>query len=250
MTFELRYLIPDWPVPAHVKACVTRREGGVSQGNFTSFNMGTRSGDAPEYVQANRQQMHNDFGWSCDPQWLKQVHGTQVVKASGKGQEKEGDAVWTDLPGQPCAILTADCLPVLFCNRSGTRVAAAHAGWKGLQAGVLENTLKALSCPASEVMAWLGPAISQKHFEVGPEVRTAFIDQNPAAEAAFIPGTGDRWHGDLYLLARQRLAAAGVNAVYGGGFCTFEEQKAFFSYRRDGKESGRLASVIWLDRAS
>ncbi|MCW7553558.1 peptidoglycan editing factor PgeF [Endozoicomonas gorgoniicola] len=248
MTFEHRYLIPDWPAPACVKACVTRREGGVSQGNFSSFNLGIHSGDASEHVLANRHLLREDYGWDCEPQWLRQVHGTQVVKASDSTEELEGDAVWTDSSGLPCAILTADCLPVLFCDRSGSTVAAAHAGWKGLQAGVLENTLKAMPCPASEVMVWLGPAISQKHFEVGPEVRSAFIDIDPQAAAAFIPGTGDRWYGDLYQLARQRLGAAGVSAIYGGGFCTFEQHQAFFSYRRDGKKSGRLASVIWLEK--
>lgn len=249
MTFEHRYLIPDWPAPAGVKACVTRRDGGVSEGNFASFNMGIRSGDNPEHVRANREQMRNDFGWANKPQWLLQVHGTHVVKASASGEEQEGDAVWTDASAQPCAVLTADCLPVLFCDRSGTRVAAAHAGWKGLQAGVLENTLQAMGCPASEMVVWLGPAISQKHFEVGPEVRDAFIRADTAAGAAFVPGKEDRWFGDLYLLARQRLQTAGVTAIYGGDFCTVEQESQFFSYRRDGKESGRLASVIWLQSA-
>ena len=248
MNNEHRYLIPDWPAPARVKACVTRRGGGVSKGNFSSFNLGIRSGDVPERVLANRQQMREDFGWSIEPQWLNQVHGTQVVKASDSGEEQEGDAVWTDADGMPCTVLTADCLPVLFCDRKGSTIAAAHAGWKGLLAGVLENTLKAMSCPASEVMVWLGPAISQKHFEVGPEVRSAFLDIDSEAEAAFVSGTGDRWHGDLYQLARQRLGAAGITAIYGGGYCTFEQQQTFFSYRRDGKQSGRLASVIWLEK--
>ena len=246
MTFEHRYLIPDWPAPAGVKACVTRRNGGVSEGNFASYNMGIRSGDKLEHALANRELMRSDFGWANEPQWLLQVHGTHVVKAAASGEEQEGDAVWTDSFALPCAVLTADCLPVLFCDRGGTRVATAHAGWKGLQAGILENTLQAMGCPVSEVMVWLGPAISQKHFEVGPEVRDAFLRVDPAAEAAFVPGEGDRWFGDLYLLARQRLQAVGVNAIYGGGFCTAEQESQFFSYRRDGKESGRLASVIWL----
>lgn len=250
MNPEHRYLIPDWPAPAPVKACVTKRGGGVSVGNFTSFNMGIRSGDKLEHTLANRQQMRSDFGWACDPQWLLQVHGTTVVTAAEDGEEREGDAVWTGQPGLPCAVLTADCLPVLFCNQSGSVVAAAHAGWKGLQAGVLENTLEGMGQPAERIMAWLGPAISQEHFEVGPEVRDAFIKVDPEAARAFIPGRGDRWYGDLYLLARQRLLGAGVSAIFGGEFCTYRQANTFYSYRRDGKESGRLASVIWLEARS
>ena len=246
MTFEQRYLIPDWPAPANVKACVTKREGGVSTNNFSSFNMGLRSGDVVEHVQANRRQMRSDFNWLHEPQWLKQVHGTKVVSASDRGEEQEGDAVWSNQAGLACAVLTADCLPVLFCDRSGSVVAAAHAGWKGLQAGVLENTIKSMGQPASEIMAWLGPGISQNHFEIGPEVRDAFIRIDAEAARAFIPGQGDRWHGDLYLLARQRLQAAGISAIHGGEFCTYQQADTFYSYRRDGKESGRLASVIWL----
>ena len=247
MNSEHRYLIPDWPTPAPVKACVTKRKGGVSPGNLASFTMGIRSGDGREHALANRQQMRSDFSWEYEPQWLLQVHGTTAVTAEKDGEELEGDAVWTDQPGLPCAVLTADCLPVLFCDTSGSTVAAAHAGWKGLQAGVLENTLQAMGQPVGQIMAWLGPAISQKHFEVGPEVREAFIRVTPEAASAFRKGAGDRWFGDLYQLARQRLKAAGVTAVYGGGFCTFEQQELFYSYRRDGKEAGRLASVIWIE---
>ena len=247
MTEDLqRYLLPDWPAPATVKACVTRRKGGVSQGTFSSFNLGIRSGDVLEHVLTNRQRLKTDFGWRHEPQWLEQVHGIKVVTAQTDGQERLGDAVWTNQPGLPVAVLTADCLPVLFCNHKGTTVAAAHAGWKGLQAGVLEKTLEAMGEPGTGVMAWLGPAISQAHFEVGPEVRSAFIDVDPAAQKAFVPGDGDRWYGDLYQLAKQRLEKAGVSSIHGGDFCTVSQSQDFFSYRRDGKASGRMATVIWI----
>ncbi|MGI9275944.1 MAG: peptidoglycan editing factor PgeF [Endozoicomonas sp.] len=242
-----RYLIPDWPVPENIRAAVTTRLGGVSQGSYSSFNLGTRSGDLPEAVAANRQLLTDDWNWSNSPQWLKQVHGADVVCANTGGLEQEADASWTSTVGLPCVVLTADCLPVLFCDRKGTTVAAAHAGWKGLAAGILEETIKAMAVPPGELMAWFGPAISQKHFEVGPEVRNAFLKVQPEAESAFIPGEGDRWMGDLYLLARQRLSAAGVNNIYGGGLCTFEDTRRWYSYRRDGQQSGRLASLVWFD---
>lgn len=243
---EERYLIPDWPAPKQIQSCVTLRQGGHSKGNFSSFNLGENCGDEPEALAANRQQLNEDWGWSHSPQWLKQVHGIQVVTSSSDGVVREGDASWTDSKGLPCVVTTADCLPVIFCNQEGTCVAAAHAGWKGLAGGVLESTIAAMKCEPESIMAWMGPAISQKHFEVGPEVRQAFIDHDSQAAQAFIPGQGDRWYGDLYQLAKQRLQAAGVSELYGGGFCTYDESDRWFSYRRDGKESGRLATLIWI----
>nr|WP_153767928.1 peptidoglycan editing factor PgeF [Endozoicomonas sp. OPT23] len=239
-------MIPDWPVPANIKACVTKRAGGVSKGDFGSLNMGLRSGDVPEAVLANREIVRSDWQLPVEPQWLQQVHGTEVVTAQADAIEREGDAVWTDQQNLPCAVLTADCLPVIFCNRAGTKVAAAHAGWKGLQAGVLEQTAFAMSEPADQLIAWMGPAISQKHFEVGPEVRAAFIGDSEKAEEAFVAGEGDRWFGDLYQLARLRLNTLGIDAVYGGGLCTYSDTDSWYSYRRDGKASGRLATLIWM----
>ena len=244
-----RYLIPDWPAPENIRAAVTTREGGASQGSYSSFNLGTRSGDLPGAVASNRLLLAEDWNWVNSPQWLEQVHGTDVVCASSNGLEQKADASWTASVSLPCAVLTADCLPVLFCDRKGTTVAAAHAGWKGLAAGVLEAVIDAMDVSPAELMVWLGPAISQKHFEVGPEVRNAFLRVQPEAENAFIPGTGDRWMGDLYLLARQRLSAAGIKSIYGGGFCTFEDTRRWFSYRRDGQQSGRLGSFIWIEPA-
>ncbi|MGI9278952.1 MAG: peptidoglycan editing factor PgeF [Endozoicomonas sp.] len=242
-----RYLFPDWPAPKGVRAFVTLRSGGYSQGVFNSFNLGLRSGDDPDVVEKNRALLGECCHWRYRPQWLKQVHGVEVVTAKPDSIEREGDAVWTDQQGLPCAILTADCLPVIFCNASGTRVAASHAGWKGLQAGVLEATVETMGDAPDQILAWFGPAISQSHFEVGPEVREAFLSFDPEAESAFIPGQGDRWYGDLYQLARLRLEKLGVKRISGGNFCTFKEEDRWFSYRRDGAQSGRLATLIWIE---
>ncbi len=240
------YLTPDWPAPANIKACVTKRAGGASTGAFNGLNMGLRSGDVPETVLENREIVKADWQFSNEPQWLHQVHGVDVAIARPDAIEREGDAVWTDQAGLTCAVLTADCLPVIFCNRFGSKVAVAHAGWKGLQGGVLEQTVKALSEPVEELMAWMGPAISQKHFEVGPEVRAAFIGEDASASQAFLSGDGDRWFGDLYALAKLRLNAIGLTDLYGGGLCTYSDSDSWYSYRRDGAKSGRLATLIWM----
>ncbi|MCK5893804.1 MAG: peptidoglycan editing factor PgeF [Endozoicomonadaceae bacterium] len=242
----MRYLLPDWPAPDLVKAFVTTRNGGVSKEPWSSLNMSFRSGDDAEHVRRNRGLLLHD--WQLESvQWLKQVHGTDVVRANTVCQEQEADACWTDTPRQACAVLTADCLPVIFCNHAGTRVAVAHAGWKGLADGVLEHTVAMFDDAPDALIAWLGPAISQHCFEVGPEVRQIFMAYADIAERAFVAGDGDRWFADIYRLARQRLSAAGVTSVYAGDRCTYGEEEQFFSYRRDGAESGRMASVIWID---
>ncbi len=243
-----QYLMADWPAPASVQAFTTLRSGGVSIGTYAHFNLGLRSGDELTAVTTNRQRLEDDWNWSHPPQWLEQIHGAKVVTARPDGQERRGDAVISDQLEQPCVVLTADCLPVLLCHTEGAVVAAAHAGWKGLAAGVLENTVKAMKCSPEQVMAWLGPAISQPCFEVGPEVRQTFIEKNSHMARAFLPGKGDRWQGDLYQLARIALSTAGVTQVYGGGFCTMTDDQRFFSYRRDGQASGRMAAVICLRR--
>jgi YfiH family protein len=235
-------LTPDWPAPARVRSCVTTRAGGVSLPPFDSLNLGTHVDDDALAVQENRRRLVAQLG--CRPAWLQQVHGTRVVQAD-PAQVPEADASWSATPAVAACVMTADCLPVLFCERSATRVAAAHAGWRGLQAGVLEATLQALAVPASEVMAWLGPAIGPQSFEVGSEVREAFLASHPQAHAAFRPGAqAGKFMADLYQLARIRLAAAGVSAVYGGGLDTFSDPR-FFSYRRASR-TGRFASLIWL----
>ncbi|WP_434675396.1 peptidoglycan editing factor PgeF [Pseudomonas sp. D3-10] len=238
------WLLPDWPAPARVKACVTTREGGVSLAPFDSLNLGDHVGDDPADVAENRRRLTDRF--AITPTWLQQVHGIDVVEADPT-QVVTADASWSATPGVACTAMTADCLPVLFCNRAATHVAAAHAGWRGLANGVLEATLDSLAMPADEILAWLGPAIGPQAFEVGPEVREAFIAQLAGAERAFVPShnTG-KFLADIYALARLRLAARGVTAVYGGGLCTVTDPR-FFSYRRNAR-TGRFASLIWLER--
>ncbi|WP_257296441.1 peptidoglycan editing factor PgeF [Endozoicomonas sp. YOMI1] len=240
-----RYLWAEWPAPEGVKALVTTRKGGLSAAGFSSFNLGLYSGDDRETVRANRQLLKQDLDLVTSPMWLKQVHGIEVADANADNQETEADAAVSRQPGSACAVLTADCLPVLFCNLEGTVVAAAHAGWKGLVAGVLEATVHSMGVPPETIMAWLGPAISQHNFEIGPEVREQFLAEDIGCSEAFIPGRGDRWLADLYLLARRRLNRLTVNRVYGGEFCSYDQSDLFYSYRRDGKASGRMASLIW-----
>jgi len=240
----MNWLTPDWPAPASVRACVTTREGGVSEAPFDSLNLGDHVDDRPDAVAENRRRLTEHF--SIKPAWLQQVHGIVVAHAD-PGVVATADASWTAAPGIACTAMTADCLPALFCNRAGTRVAAAHAGWRGLAAGVLEATLDHLDTAASDVLVWLGPAIGPKAFEVGPEVREVFVKQLPEAAAAFVPShNAGKFMADIYLLARLRLAAKGVMAVYGGGFCTVTDPR-FFSYRRASR-TGRFASLVWLTR--
>lgn len=236
------WLVPDWPAPAHVRACVTTRAEGVSQAPFDSLNLGDHVEDDPQAVVRNRQIL--TAAVHCQPAWLRQVHGVQVVEAD-PAQVAEADASWSATPGIASAVLTADCLPALFCDRAGTRVAAAHAGWRGLAGGVLEATLDALALPAQDVLVWLGPAIGPQAFEVGAEVREAFLASHAEAVQAFTPSVNaGKFMADIYQLARIRLAARGVTAVYGGGFCTVSDQR-FYSYRRAAR-TGRFASLIWL----
>ncbi|MGH8483677.1 MAG: peptidoglycan editing factor PgeF [Pseudomonas sp.] len=236
-------LIPDWPAPAGVRACVTTRSGGVSLPPYDSFNLGDHVGDAPDAVAENRRRLTAEFG--IQPAWLKQVHGVVVADAN-PAVIAEADASWTATPGIACTVMTADCLPALFCDRAGTRVAAAHAGWRGLAGGVLEATVDRLNVEPHDVMVWLGPAIGPQAFEVGAEVREAFVTVHPETATAFVPGAQPgKFIADIYKLARIRLAAHGVNAVYGGGECTVSDPR-FYSYRRT-PQGGRFASLIWLD---
>ena len=236
------WLTPDWPAPARVRACVTTREGGVSLPPYEGLNLGSHVEDDPLAVERNRQVLTDAL--SCRPAWLSQVHGVRVVEAN-PNRVDEADASWTAEPGIASAVLTADCLPALFCDRAGTKVAAAHAGWRGLANGVLEATLDALALPPREVLVWLGPAIGPAAFEVGPEVREAFLASHPEADQAFQPSANPgKFMADIYRLARIRLAARGVQAVYGGGFCTVSDPR-FYSYRRASR-TGRFASLVWL----
>jgi hypothetical protein len=248
------WILPDWPAPANVRSLMTTRAGGISQLPYASLNPASHVGDDPRMVAENRRLLRQAL--PAEPLWLNQVHGTQVAECGRDAEGVQADACIARQPGQVCAVLTADCLPVLFCDRAGTVVGAAHAGWRGLVAGVLEQTVAAMGVAADEVLVWLGAAIGPDAFEVGEEVRQAFIEQHPLAAVAFrpaLPGTLDeapkKWLADIYTLARIRLAAVGVSAVYGGGLCTFTDAEGFFSYRRD-KTTGRMASLIWLDQGS
>lgn len=240
--FAQTLLIPDWPAPASVQACVTTRAGGVSTAPYDSLNLGDHVGDTPEAVATNRSRLTEHF--NIQPAWLSQVHGVVVAQAD-PAHTAEADASWTATPGIACTVMTADCLPALFCNRAGTRVAAAHAGWRGLANGVLEATVEGLAVAPEDILVWLGPAIGPRNFEVGAEVREAFVGWHRQAAEAFVPGAmPGKYLADIYQLARVRLAAVGVTAVYGGGLCTFDDTR-FFSYRR-ANPTGRLASLVWL----
>lgn len=239
------WLIPDWPAPASIKACVTTRSGGLSLAPFDSFNLGDHVDDRPEAVANNRLLLTSRL--QVQPAWLRQVHGVAVAHAD-PASVMEADASWTSTPGVACTIMTADCLPALFCNRDGSRVAAAHAGWRGLAAGVLEAAADSLGSAPGDILVWLGPAIGQQSFEVGAEVRDAFTNSHPETAQAFLPSVNaGRFMANIYMLARLRLAAHGITAVYGGGLDTYTDPR-FFSYRRSAR-TGRFASLIWIDHA-
>ncbi len=239
------WLRPDWPAPGNVRAVSTTRRGGVSEAPYDSLNLGGHVGDDPEHVRENRRRLESALSLPSRPLWLSQVHGRRVVDASAAEMGTEADGAYALTAGVVCAVMTADCLPVLFCDRSGTRIAAVHAGWRGLCAGVLETAVEALATPAAELLAWLGPAIGAGRYEVGDEVRSCFLRVDRQAESAFRPGRPGHWLADVYELARQRLRSCGVRRIYGGGYCTYEQSSIFFSYRRDGV-TGRMASLIWL----
>jgi len=239
------WLVPDWPVPQRVRAVTTTRHGGVSRGAWRSMNPADHVGDDAAAVAANRARLRSVLALPAEPVWLQQVHGIEVIDAARAGDRPQADAAWSVQPDIVCAVLTADCLPVLLADRAGRCVAAAHAGWRGLAAGVLEATVRQLPVPAPELLAWLGPAIGPAAFEVGAEVRDAFVAQDARAVSAFTPAAHGHWHADLYRLGRQRLAVCGVTAVYGGDGCTFRDSECFYSYRRDGI-TGRMATLVWL----
>ena len=239
---------PDWPAPPGVRACVTTRAlAGDSVAPFDPFNLGRRCGDTPDAVAANRAALTALATLPAAPHWLHQVHGSRVVDADAlrADAEPEADAAFARRAGRVLAILTADCLPVLFCADDGSAVAAAHAGWRGLAAGVLEATLTALRVPPARVLAWIGPAIGAASYEVGDDVRAAFVAVDPGSATAFAATRPGHWLCDLPALARRRLAAAGLARVHGGGFDTFRDAR-FYSYRRD-RVTGRFASLVWVE---
>ena len=242
---EPEILRPDWVAPAGVRAVMTTRSGGVSPAPYDSFNLATHVGDRPEAVEENRRRLRAALSLPSEPAWLEQVHGNAVAVLPAR-TPGPADAAVAFTRGPVCAVLVADCLPVFLATRAGDRVGIAHAGWRGLAAGVVETTLAAFDCEPRELVAWLGPSIGPTAFEVGDEVRDAFLAQDAQADVAFRRGRPGRWLADLPALARRRLGAAGVMQVGGEGYCTVSEPARFYSYRRDGA-TGRMAALAWLD---
>lgn len=246
---ELAVLAPDWPVPPQVRAAVTLRGGGVSRPPFDTLNLATHAGDDPLAVAENRRRLRNALALPGEPAWLSQRHGREVARlteASVEADPPQADAAVTRAPGRICAIQVADCMPVLLAARDGTAVGAAHVGWRGLAAGVLEATVRAIQIDPEGLLAWLGPAIGPLHFEVGEEVRTALLEVDPEGGSAFTSNARGRWQCDLYALARRRLRSLGVRDVTGGGWDTYAQAGEFFSYRRDGR-CGRMAALVWIE---
>jgi YfiH family protein len=246
MSLHSDWIVPDWEAPPRVRAFATTRAGGVSEGDYGRLNLGIASGDDPARVARNREVLRESL--PGDPPWLRQVHGIDVADLDRPYEgQRTADAAVTSTPGRVAGVLTADCMPLLLADRGGTRVAVAHAGWRGMAAGVIERTVAAFGGDPSRLLAWMGPTIGPDAFEVGAEVRDAFVAADPAAATAFVPpGKPGKYMADLYALARQRLERAGVRAVAGGGFCTFHEPDRFFSYRRVAK-SGRMGTFIWIE---
>lgn len=238
------FLVPDWPAPADVRAVMTTRGGGVSEAPWASLNLATHVGDDPAAVAENRRLLRVALELPAEPSWLNQVHGREVARLGGI-LPPAADAAVAFERGAVCAVLVADCLPVFLANREGDRVGLAHAGWRGLAAGVVEATVVALGCDPAHLVAWLGPAIGPQAFEVGDEVRAVFVTDDRAAAAHFTAGPEGRWFADLPALARRRLMACGVASVHGGGHCTVSDPTRFYSYRRDGV-TGRMAALAWL----
>ena len=236
------WIVPEWPAPANVRAFITTRAGGASGGAYASLNLGLRTDDNPQAIAANRARLHAAL--PQEPKWLKQVHGRVVVEADAMTGMPEADAAIARRPQTVCAVLVADCIPVMLADRTGTTVAIAHAGWRGLAGGVIENTVTRMAVASEQLMAYLGPGIGPRAFEVGADVRDAFLACDAIAEAAFTSHAFGKWLADLYLLARQRLARAGVRQVHGGDLCTYSDPQRFYSYRRD-RATGRMAALIW-----
>lgn len=245
-------LTPDWPAPGNVHAAFTLRTGGVSAPPYDTLNLGAGIGDSEEAVAENRRRLAEQVSWPAEPVWLEQVHGTTVIDLdqddpatrAAPGRPPQADGAVARRGGRVCVVRVADCMPVLFAARDGSVVGAAHAGWRGMAGGVLEAAVRRLDVPPQELLAWMGPAIGPGHFEVGEDVRAAFLTVDAGAGAAFAPNTRGRWQCDLYVLARRRLAALGIGGIHGGGWCTYADADRFYSYRRESR-CGRMAALIW-----
>lgn len=227
------FIQPDWPAPSHVKACTTLRSiWGHQDTNLKEYSA--------------RQQLKTLLNLPSEPVWINQIHGALAIEAQPQNMDKDADATYTSNVNHICIVTTADCLPILICNKQGTHVAAIHAGWRGLASGIIEATVKAMQLPSDDLLVWLGPAIGPQKFEVGKDVYDAFTSQHPESAAAFLPNRPNKWLADLYSLAKIRLNSQGVKQIYGGNFCTYSQEDLFFSYRRDKGQTGRLASLIWI----
>lgn len=239
------WIVAHWPAPAHIHAITSTRPGGHSREAYASFNLARHVGDDASAVNANRQQLKQSLNLLAEPRWLTQIHGCRVQSAH-EPDSHPADASWTDRPGVVCAVLTADCLPLLLCDRAGSCVAAVHVGWRGLVAGVVEAAVAALPAEPADILAWLGPAIGPRAFEVGPDVLAACREAIDQTESCFTPIQTGHWHADLPRLVTLALHQAGVDSVYKSGLCTYSDTEHFYSYRRDGV-TGRMASLIWMD---
>lgn len=242
----MNFITPNWPAPLHIKAFTTvKTSWGDLPSDHHHFN---KSGsDEDKVFQVDNSRLKKLFHLPEDPMWLTQIHSAIALPALPENERKNGDAIFTTLPNRICLVLTADCLPLLICNKTGTHVAAVHAGWKGLAAGVIEATLDALGQDPRDLLVWLGPAIGPNKFEVGKDVFDAFTHKNAETEIAFVPHTPGKWLANLYTLAKIRLQARGITQIYGGDFCTYTQEDLFFSYRRDQGRTGRMASLIWIE---
>ena len=245
------WIAPDWPAPPGVRTVTTTRLGGESRSPYESLNLGTGTGDAPSTVARNRARLRSSLGLEHEPCWLGQVHGRVVVRAAHYNHAPRADASVGERGSPPCVVLTADCLPVVLCDASGTRVGIAHAGWRGLANRVIASCVGCMDRAGRDLLAWLGPAIGPESYEVGPEVRDACLAATPGARSAFVPSPAckGRWLADLYAIAACQLESMGVTRIYGGGFCTYADRRRFFSHRRDGT-TGRFATLAWIQDAS
>ncbi len=242
------YIQPTWEAPHFIRAYTSTRLSGFSLGHYAHFNLGKSTGDDLDHVKKNREKLFTDLNLPSKPIWIRQVHGIDAISLDEDHENGvTADAVHTRKLHRICTILTADCLPILLAHRAGKEVAAIHAGWRGLAKGVIDSTIRALESKPENLLAWLGPAIGPQVFEVGPEVREAFLERGLIYEPAFLPHR-DRWLANLYHLARINLNQLGVSAVSGGDLCTYRDLRRFYSYRRDGAQTGRMASLIWIDK--
>ncbi|MDH5185300.1 MAG: peptidoglycan editing factor PgeF [Gammaproteobacteria bacterium] len=241
----LGWLLPDWPAPPQVRALMTTRLGGVSLPPYASMNLATHVGDNIDHVKQNRQRLRQILDLSLEPLWLNQIHGTHIVDVASATETCDADGSFARGVQRPCVVMTADCLPLLICDSQGTQVAAVHAGWRGLLNGAVEAAIVRFDAPVEELLVWMGVAIGPEYFEVGDEVREAFLLRDPNAGEAFVATSAGKWLANIYLLARLRLASLGITAVYGAEGCSYADERLFFSYRRQ-RDCGRMAALIWI----